>query len=34
MWAAFKKDIAGTNLFAVYSRIISALAHKRAAFGQ
>jgi hypothetical protein len=29
--AAFKKDIGQTILFAIYSRVISALARKRAA---
>jgi hypothetical protein len=32
--AAFKKDTGLAILFAIYSRIISASAHKRAAFGQ
>jgi hypothetical protein len=34
MCAAFKKDIGQANLFAIYPRVISALAPKRAAFGQ
>jgi hypothetical protein len=33
-WAAFKKDIGQAILFAIYSRIILASAHKHAAFAQ